>query len=123
MQRFMPLLKALADENRVRIVAALNGRELCVCQLTALFDLATSTVSQHLAQLRHAGLVAARRRGKWVYYRRPAAGADPAVDATLAYLDSLLGEDGQAHADIRRLKDICAVDPKVLCRTAPRSES
>ena len=55
---FMNITKALADENRVRILMALNGRnELCVCQLIDMLQLAPSTVSKHLFILRNARLI------------------------------------------------------------------
>jgi DNA-binding transcriptional ArsR family regulator len=63
------VLHALADENRLRALAALRRGELCVCQLIALLDLAPSTVSKHLSILRSARLVDGRKDGRWMYYR------------------------------------------------------
>ncbi|WP_438616444.1 ArsR/SmtB family transcription factor [Oceanidesulfovibrio indonesiensis] len=61
--------KALADPTRLRILRCLTHGELCVCDIMAALDMPQSTVSRHLATLRHAGLVAGRRGGKWMYYR------------------------------------------------------
>jgi ArsR family transcriptional regulator len=62
--------KALADPTRVAIVNRLTGAdEVCVCDLTAAFDLSQPTVSHHLKVLRDAGLVESSRRGTWAYYR------------------------------------------------------
>src|SRR4051794_39106247 len=62
--------KALADPTRVSIVNRLSAAdEVCVCDLTATFDLAQPTISHHLKVLRDAGLVTATRRGTWMYYR------------------------------------------------------
>src|SRR3954466_11357818 len=62
--------KALADPTRVAIVNSLSAAdEVCVCNLTATFDLAQPTISHHLKILREAGLVEATRRGTWAYYR------------------------------------------------------
>ena len=62
--------RALADPTRVAIVNRLSGAdELCVCDLTAAFDLSQPTISHHLRILRAAGLVEATRRGTWAYYR------------------------------------------------------
>ena len=62
--------KALADPARVSIVNALAGRgEVCVCDLTATFELSQPTISHHLRILRDAGLVESSRRGTWAYYR------------------------------------------------------
>ncbi|MFA5516787.1 MAG: metalloregulator ArsR/SmtB family transcription factor, partial [Desulfuromonadales bacterium] len=57
--------KAISDETRLRILAILTRGELCVCDLMAILDLPQSTVSRHLATLRHAGLVEDRRQGLW----------------------------------------------------------
>src|SRR5919198_2365914 len=62
--------KALADPTRVAIVNRLAAApEVCVCDLTAAFDLAQPTISHHLKILREAGLVDSTRRGTWAYYR------------------------------------------------------
>ena len=63
------LFGALSDPTRLRLLLALRGGELCACQLIGLVGLAPSTVSKHLALLRAAGLVAARKDGRWVHYR------------------------------------------------------
>ena len=62
--------KALADPTRVAIVNCLSAAdEVCVCNLTATFDLSQPTISHHLKILREAGLVESTRRGTWAYYR------------------------------------------------------
>lgn len=62
--------KALADPTRVAIVNCLSAAdEVCVCNLTATFDLSQPTISHHLRILRDAGLVESSRRGTWAYYR------------------------------------------------------
>ena len=63
------LLKALGDENRLRMVALLTGGELCVCHLEAALELSQWSTSRHLAALRAAGVVDSRREGTWVHYR------------------------------------------------------
>ena len=66
---FPTTCRALADENRIRILMALRGRQLCVCQVTAFLDLAPSTTSKHLSILRQARLIESNKQGRWVYYR------------------------------------------------------
>ena len=61
-------VKALGDSTRVRIVAALLERELCVCELCDSLGVTQSTLSTHLQVIRKAGLVSARKEGKWMYY-------------------------------------------------------
>ena len=72
-----PLLKALADPVRLRLlslVMAHDGSEACVCDLLPAFDLSQPTISHHLKVLHEAGLVDREKRGVWVFYRaRPEA--------------------------------------------------
>ena len=64
------VFKALGDPTRVAIVNRLAAApEVCVCDLTAAFDLSQPTISHHLRLLREAGLVESERRGTWAYYR------------------------------------------------------
>ena len=60
---------ALADPTRLRILALLREGEVCVCHLHASLDVPQPTASRHLAYLRKAGLVDARRAGVWMHYR------------------------------------------------------
>ena len=60
--------RALADENRLRIVDLLRNGERCVCELTDALDLGQSLLSFHLKTLKEAGLVTDRREGRWAYY-------------------------------------------------------
>src|ERR1017187_7221762 len=74
MRDCLNITKALSDENRLRMLMALRDGELCVCQLTELMGLAMSTVSKHLSILYQAGLVAARKDARWMYYSLPRKG-------------------------------------------------
>jgi ArsR family transcriptional regulator len=72
-----PLLKALADPVRLRLMSMVlshEGGEACVCDLLPAFDLSQPTISHHLKVLHEAGLVNREKRGVWVYYQaRPEA--------------------------------------------------
>ena len=76
-EQIVPLLKALADPVRLRLmslVAAHEGGEACVCDLNDAFDLSQPTISHHLKVLHEVGLLDRSKRGTWVYYRtRPEA--------------------------------------------------
>ncbi len=61
--------RALADETRLRLLALIRNGEVCVCHLHASLRLPQPTISRHLAYLRRARLVEARREGVWMYYR------------------------------------------------------
>lgn len=63
------LLKALADETRLRIVALLSHGELCVCHVESALGLSQPNASRQLGVLRNAGVVDTRREGSWIYYR------------------------------------------------------
>jgi len=63
------LFKALADETRLRILALLKVREMCVCEVMVALDLTQPTASHHLGLLENVGLVKDRKEGKWVFYR------------------------------------------------------
>lgn len=76
-QPVVRVAKALSDPTRVRILAALGERALCVCELTCLFACGQPAVSRHLGILRDAGLVEDVRDGKWVNYRLRARPAEP----------------------------------------------
>ena len=85
-EQVAPLLKALADPVRLRLMSLVASRpdgEACVCDLNDAFDLSQPTISHHLKVLHEAGLVDRDKRGVWVYYRvRPQA---------LASLGTLIG--------------------------------
>src|SRR5215217_1582439 len=71
-ERMAPLLKALADPVRLRLlslVASHEDGEACVCDLNDAFDLSQPTISHHLKQLHEAGVLDRDKRGVWVYYR------------------------------------------------------
>ncbi len=71
-EQIAPLLKALADPVRLRLmslVASHAGGEACVCDLTGAFELSQPTISHHLKVLHDAGLLDREKRGVWVYYR------------------------------------------------------
>ena len=61
--------KALADPTRLRLIHLLGDQELCVCSCVELLNTSQPKISRHLAYLKRAGLVAARRDGKWTHYR------------------------------------------------------
>ncbi len=114
--------KALADESRIRILGALRGDELCVCQLIELLGLAPSTVSKHLSILRNARLIDSRKQGRWMYYRLAGADAHEQITAALNWIfRSFDGTDRQME-DALRLEEILKIDPEVLCSRQPASD-
>jgi len=116
MYEVMAVTKALADETRVRMLAALEGRELCVCQLIELVELAPSTVSKHLSILRGARLIDSRKDGRWIYYRPAKNNAPKLIKDTLAWLRKSLNNQQRILDDRQRLEEILKKDPEQLCR-------
>jgi ArsR family transcriptional regulator, arsenate/arsenite/antimonite-responsive transcriptional repressor len=107
------LHKALGHPARLRILAMLRGGELCACQITAVLGLAPSTVSQHLGDLRQAGLVRERKDGRWVHYALADA---PEVRAALALSLGELAADPVIAADAVVLARLRRVPLAELCR-------
>ena len=116
MREVMDVLKAMADENRMRALCALRGRELCVCQLIALLGLAPSTVSKHLAILRAAGLVDSRKDGRWIYYRLSKQFRTPSAGKVLALLFKDLENKSRIADDRKHLKSISGENLEALCQ-------
>ena len=112
----MSITKALADETRVRILMALRGGELCVCQITELFGMAPSTVSKHLSVLFQAGLVQSRKADRWVYYRLSGREADATARAALAWVAKANAQEPQISADNKRIKQIQKTDLTEICK-------
>ncbi len=107
------LLKALGHPIRLRLVAMMRSGELCVCQMTAVLDLAASTVSAHLADLKRAGLVQERKSGRWVLHRLA---DDAAAAAHFEPVWKAIARDPQVEADARLLRDLRRVPVEKLCR-------
>lgn len=101
-----PLGKALSDPARVRILGVLRDGEWCGCHLAQLLGLAPATVSRHIAQLRRAGLVSARKQGRWLHcaLASPKAGSPQA--GLLDWLRRTQAGDPARKADLRRLKEL-----------------
>ena len=120
MRHLVRTTKALADETRIRILGALQGRELCVCQLIELLGLAPSTVSKHLSILRNARLIDSRKEGRWMYYRLSGEDAPGQITAALEWVFSSLVDSPQYTQDNLRLEEILKIDPEILCSRQPR---
>jgi len=106
------LFAALADRTRLRLLNLMNGKEVCVCYFVEILGQSQPKISRHLAYLRRAGIVAARREGKWIHYKIVAtkhAGAARILSETL----SVLSEDKTMQADLSRLTKACCAPQKL----------
>jgi ArsR family transcriptional regulator len=95
--------RALADTTRLRIAHLLSDREVCVCHVHQALGLSQPKVSRHLAYLRRAGFVVARRQGKWMYYSLSADGVHPAIRQILKTTAESLKLTSVCCGDTRRL--------------------
>lgn len=118
---FMAITRALSDQNRVRTLLALGGRELCVCQITELLELAPSTVSKHMSILANARLVEGRQEGRWRFYRLAGDGAPFEVQEAIAWTFKSLSDTPQILKDAERIEQILKTDPEVLCKAQNRA--
>lgn len=115
MREFMAIAKALADENRVRILMFLREGESCVCEIMGVLNLAPSTVSKHLALLRQAGLIESRKDGRWVYCALPRGDSPSPVTSALDWMQRCLENDPAILTDLRRLREVRGMARSELC--------
>ena len=116
MRDVLDITKALADGNRLRVLMALGGGELCVCQIVELLQLAPSTVSKHMSILRQARLVDSRKDGRWMYYRLPDQDAPKSAKDAVAWVRHHLAESPQITRDGKELERILSMNPEELCK-------
>ncbi len=108
MERFF---QALGDNTRLRLLNLMGEQEICVCYFVEILDQGQPKISRHLAYLRRAGIVEARREGKWMHYRivmPPNLGAVQVLRQTLAWLK----EERTMQADRSRLTKACCSPAK-----------
>ena len=105
------LFAALADRTRLRLLNLMDGREVCVCYFVEVLGQSQPKISRHLAYLRRAGVVTARREGKWMHYKIVAP-ADGGAAKILREALVVLRKDKEMQADLRRLNKSCCVPRK-----------
>ena len=113
MKKLLQITKALADENRLRIMMMVKEREPCVCQIVEVLGTAPSTASKHLSILKTAGLIDCYKDGRWIYYHLPR-DPDRLVQDTFRYLFSNLEDSDTIRRDLLQVNDICDLEPGCL---------
>jgi ArsR family transcriptional regulator len=117
------LFKALADRTRLRIISLIGGDEICVCFLVEVLNINQPKISRHLAYLRRARVVSARREGKWMHYR-VVDPPDPHAASIFREVRTWLANDAEMQRDRSRLNQICcATKLPIPLRRAPRPAS
>jgi len=112
--------QALGDRTRLRLLNLMRDSEMCVCYFVEVFKTNQPKISRHLAYLRNAGLVAARRDGKWIHYRitKP---VDVHAQKVLEDVLAWTADDREMRRDRERLVKICcSPQPPVQILGAPR---
>lgn len=114
------LFKALADRTRLRLIGLIEGSEVCVCFFVAILKVSQPKISRHLAYLRRAGIVKARRDGKWMHYSL----IDPPDEHAARIFHEVrasLAEHPEFQRDREKLLQVCcAPNLPVQLRRAPR---
>lgn len=121
MREFMEITRALADENRVRALLALQERELCACQIIEFLGLAPSTVSKHLSILKQARLVETRKDGRWIYYRLADDDSSSQVKEALAWVCGSLNREPGIGKEMEKLRKILNTDREIICRNQTKN--
>jgi ArsR family transcriptional regulator len=112
----MNVLKALAEENRVRILCLLRHQELCVCQIIEVLELAPSTVSKHLSILHQARLIDSQKKGRWVYYSLACGDVSSEFCSPCRWIFDSIENEPKIKADFDKLKQVMMLDPEELCK-------
>jgi ArsR family transcriptional regulator, arsenate/arsenite/antimonite-responsive transcriptional repressor len=100
------LFRALGDPTRLRLLNLMAEQEICVCYFTQVIGAPQPKISRHLAYLRKAGIVSARREGKWMHYKL-AAPSRPLVAAILKSVLDALKQDKKLQRDSQLLNRAC----------------
>ena len=100
------LFKALADHTRLRLINLIGDDEVCVCFFVEVLKINQPKISRHLAYLRRAGVVSARREGKWIHYRLVEP-PDPHAANIFREVRAALPNDPAMKSDRARLEKIC----------------
>lgn len=112
--------RALADRTRLRLLSLMTVDEICVCFFVAVIGTNQPKISRHLAYLRRAGLVNARREGKWIHYSITDP-PDPRAAKVFADILAWLREDGEMKHDRAQLAKVCcAPELPIQLAGAPR---
>ncbi|OGU55389.1 MAG: transcriptional regulator, partial [Ignavibacteria bacterium GWC2_35_8] len=98
------LFKALSDPNRLRILKMLQSKSLCVCEITDVLKLATSTVSKHLSILKDGGFILEQKNGKWVNYLINPRPSDPRISSLISTLDFWISDDQLIISDKQKVQ-------------------
>lgn len=110
---FERFFQALGDNTRLRLLNLMGDQELCVCYFVEILAQSQPKISRHLAYLRNAGIVSARRDGKWMHYRIVMPHNHGAAKVLQQVLQSFK-EEKTMQADLAKLGKACCAPEKFL---------
>jgi len=112
LKKLTKIIKALADENRIRIVALLNAKkDLCVCEITEIIGLSQPTISSHLKKLEDAEIINYSKDGSWVNYSLDE-NMEEKIKQVLNLVCQIIANDKKIKSDVQTLSK---VDRNIIC--------
>jgi len=113
MKDFIIVMKALSDQNRVKIIKMLQHKSMCVCEIKAALDMPQPSVSKNLKILEKAGFVSSQKDGLWVNYHLSDGSRTPYAATLLGNLRHWLDDDSEIAGLIEKIpflnrKDLCS---------------
>jgi len=115
--------RALADSTRLRIINLIGDQEVCVCFFVEILKTNQPKISRHLAYLRRAGIVAARREGIWMHYRIATPSNENAAKVLTDVREWLANDAGMQQDRKRLVKICCAPELPVQLQGSPKPVS
>jgi len=106
MRELVKVFKALADENRLRILKMLQHKKMCVCELAAALGITQPSVSRHLSLMKDAGLVIDERNGPWIDYGLCEEKINQYAPVIQSYLKGWINHDHKVKEDLKKIKHL-----------------
>ncbi len=110
MKEFIKVMKAASDPNRVKILKMLQHKEMCVCEIQYVLEIAQSTASKHLKLLEDAGLVACEKDGLWVNYKLADGAQSPFAANLIGNIRHWLNDDPEIMEIVDQLPEVNRMD-------------
>ena len=117
------LFMAFSDKTRLRLLNLMREDEICVCFFTEILGESQPKISRHLAYLRNAGLVSARRDGKWMHYRIEEPENIFAAQILRETLDALANQDNMREDHDNLINACCSLEVPTTIERAPKPET
>lgn len=117
------LFMALADKTRLRLLNLMRDEEICVCLFTEVLGESQPKISRHLAYLRNAELVSARREGKWMHYQIQIPENSYIANILRETLESLKSQDDMKEDYDNLVNACCSIEVPITIARAPKPDT